>query len=64
MEDHDIQPKENEGNEEEPTGMNETDKETDTVLDDYADHNIMEATIFVSHKGKLLYIEFILLIIN
>ena len=58
MEDHDIQTKENEEDEEEPTGINETDEPAVTGLDEYADHNIEEAIIFTEFlkwlsKGSL-----------
>ena len=50
MDDHDIQIKENEKDEEEPTGINETDELAATGLDKNSDHNIKEATIFASHN--------------
>ena len=48
--------KKNEEDEEEPTGINETDELAVTGLDEYAYHNIEEATLFY----EILYLIIII----
>ena len=60
-----LRQKKNEEDEEEPAGINETDELAVTWLDEYADHNIEEATIFPEfvQEARVKYFTLYLIII-